>query len=116
VQRWTVEVRKKEESDPDVPSERWPAEIVAQMDDIVTDVTKKEVITFSGSVRNVGKREVDSFAVWVTAVDDNARPLSRRMLLVPQPQPLQPGQSARFSVVLANHSGNMRFIAEPVCR
>jgi hypothetical protein len=113
---WTVEVRKKEEGDPDVPSERWPAEVMAQMDDIVTDVTKKEPITLSGSVRNVGKREVDSLAIWVTAVDENDRPLSRRMLLVPQPQPLPPGQSARFSVLMANRSGNTRFIAQPICR
>jgi hypothetical protein len=115
-QSWTVEVRKKEEGDPDVPSERWPAEVSAQMDDIVTDVTKKEPITLSGTVRNVGKREVDSLAIWVTAVDENDRPLSRRILLVPQPQPLQPGQSARFSVQMANRSGNTRFIAQPICR
>jgi hypothetical protein len=100
-QSWTVEVRKKEEGDPDVPSERWPA---------------KEPITLSGTVRNVGKREVDSLAIWVTAVDENDRPLSRRILLVPQPQPLQPGQSARFSVQMANRSGNTRFIAQPICR
>lgn len=115
-QIWTVEIRKKEEGDPDVPSERWPAEVSAQMDDIVTDVTKKEPITLSGSVRNVGKREVDSLAIWVTAVDENDRPLSRRMLSVPQPQPLQPGQSARFSVRMTNRSGNTRFIAQPICR
>lgn len=115
-QTWTVEIRKKEEGDPDVPSERWPAEVSAQLDDIVTDVTKKEPITLSGSVRNVGKREVDSLAIWVTAVDENDRPLSRRMLLVPQPQPLQPGQNARFSVRMANRSGNTRFIAQPICR
>jgi hypothetical protein len=113
-QRWTVEVRKKKVGvDPDDPSERWPANITSTVDNVVTDLSTRQ-ITVTGTVRNPTPRVVDNFAAWVTAIDQNQTPLSRRILVVPQPQSLAPGEVASFSVMMANNDQISGFRVQPI--
>lgn len=113
-QRWTVEVRQKKVGvDPDDPSERWPANIISTVDDVVTDLSTQQ-ITVRGTVRNPTPRVVDNFAVWVMALDRKQTPLARRILVVPQPQSLAPGEAASFSVVMANSEEISGFRVQPI--
>jgi hypothetical protein len=113
-QRWTVDVREKRVGvDPDDPSERWPANITSEVNNVVTDLSMRQ-ITVTGAVKNPTPRVVDNFAVWVTAVDKNQTPLSRRILVVPQPQLLAPGETASFSIVLMNDDRISGFRAQPI--
>lgn len=114
VQRWTVEVRKKKVGiDPDDPSERWPANITSTVDNIVTDLSTQQ-ITVTGTVRNPTPRVVDNFAAWVTILDQNQIPMLRRILVVPQPQSLAPGEVASFSVLIANDDRISGFRVQPI--
>lgn len=113
-QRWTVEVRKKKVGvDPDDPSERWPANITSEIDNVVTDLSTQQ-ITVAGTVRNPTQRVVDNFAAWVMALDKNQTPMSHRILVVPQPQSLAPGEVASFSVVMANNEQISGFRVQPI--
>jgi hypothetical protein len=113
-QRWTVEVRKKKVGvDPDDPSERWPANITSEVDNVVTDLSTQQ-ITVTGTVRNPTQRVVDNFAAWVMALDKNQTPMARRILVVPQPQSLAPGEVASFSVRMANNDQISGFRVQPI--
>ena len=113
-QRWTVEVRKKKVGvNPDDPSERWPANIISEVDNVVTDLSTQQ-ITVTGTVRNPTQRVVDNFAAWVTALDKNQTPMSRGILGVPQPQYLAPGEVASFSVMMANNEQMSGFRVQPI--
>jgi hypothetical protein len=113
-QRWTVEVRKKKVGvDPDDPSERWPANITSTVDNVVTDLSTRQ-ITVMGTVRNPTPRVVDNFAAWVTALDKNHAPIARRILVVPQPQSLAPGEVASFSIIMANNDKIDGFRVQPI--
>ena len=113
-QRWTVEVREKKVGiDPDDPSELWPANIVTELSNVVTDLSSQR-ITVTGTVRNPTKRVVDNFAVWVMALGKDQKPVSRRILIVPQPQSLAPGETAPFSVVMENDDRITGFRVQPI--
>jgi len=113
-QRWTVEVREKRVGiDPDDPSELWPANITTELGDVVTDLSTQR-ITVTGTVRNPTKRVVDNFAVWVVALGKDQTPISRRFLIVPQPQALAPGETAPFSVMMENDDRISGFRVRPI--
>lgn len=113
-QRWIVDIRKKRVGvDPDDPSERWPANITSTVDNVVTDLSTRQ-ITVTGTVQNPTPRVVNNFAAWVTALDKNQTPILRRILVVPQPQSLAPGEVATFSVVMANNDQISGFRVQPI--
>jgi hypothetical protein len=68
----------------------------------------------TGTVHNPTPRVVDNFAVWVVALGKGQVPVSRRILVVPQPQSLAPGATASFSVVMENSDQISGFRVEPI--
>jgi hypothetical protein len=109
--QWTVQVRSDEADRPSIWAPR--LEIVELDNTLSKD---KKVVTVSGKVRNSDEeRTADNVIVWVSAINAQGEPMTRRLVL-PSPQPLAPGQVAAFQVKLLNRDTASDFHVEVVSK
>jgi len=109
--QWIVQVRADEADRPSIWAPR--LEIVELDNTLSKD---KKVVTVSGKVRNSDEeRTADNVIVWVSALNAQGEAVTRRLAL-PSPQPLAPGQTATFQVLLVNHDTASDFHVEVVSK
>jgi hypothetical protein len=112
VHRWTVDVRERQETDPQGPVGPPHLEMFELDNNLSTD--KKQLIV-KGKLRNVGDHDAENVIIWISALDSQQGTISRRLAL-PSPQPLAPGQEATFQTIFSNRNEIADFRVEIVSK
>jgi hypothetical protein len=110
--KWTVEVRDRQETDPQGPVGPPHLEMFELDNNISSD--KKQLIV-KGKLRNVGDHDAENVIIWISALDGQQGTISRRLAL-PSPQPLAPGQEASFQTAFSNRNEIADFRVEIVSK